>query len=230
MAGVVWKTWLACLDVVFRRTSHSIHSLVLHCLQFTRDYCLSPNTIVVSPFVINVKWEFPPIGYTKINVDGSSLGCPSLAGIGGIVCDDHGRFICSFAESVGITFAYIAEALAVRQAPQLAFDRGFSHIILESDNLMIVNLLKRTTTVSPWRIAHIIDDCLTLSDLFPQTYFKHTFRQGNTVVDSLANFGTHSQASHFWDVNPPNFLSPFFIADLAGIFMPCSVSFGASLI
>ena len=38
-----------------------------------------------------VKWVWPPQGYFKLNMDGSSRGNPGLAGFSGLACGDDGR-------------------------------------------------------------------------------------------------------------------------------------------
>jgi len=41
-------------------------------------------------------WQKPKSGCLKWNVDGSALGKPGTAGVGGVLRDHLGRFICAF--------------------------------------------------------------------------------------------------------------------------------------
>ena len=52
----------------------------------------------------------------KFNVDGSSLGKPGLAGIGGVLKDNLTAVKVVFSKSIGVADSNVAELLAVRKA------------------------------------------------------------------------------------------------------------------
>ncbi|XVE57145.1 hypothetical protein DITRI_Ditri04bG0068200 [Diplodiscus trichospermus] len=52
----------------------------------------------------------------KINVDGSALGKPGLAGIGGVLRDHLSNVKAFFSKSIGISDSNHAELLAIREA------------------------------------------------------------------------------------------------------------------
>ena len=49
------------------------------------------------------RWEKPPFGLVKLNMDGSADGNPGLAGYGGLLRDDHGNWLAGFARRIGTT-------------------------------------------------------------------------------------------------------------------------------
>ncbi|KAK9142133.1 hypothetical protein Syun_011533 [Stephania yunnanensis] len=57
----------------------------------------------------------------------------------------------------------VAKLFAVREGPNLAWEKGFRHVILESDSMIGVQLLKQGTNAwQPLSYVHLISDCLTL--------------------------------------------------------------------
>ncbi len=52
---------------------------------------------------IPVKWTPPPLGWFKLNTDGSSLGNPRLAGGGGVIRNHLGEWVGGFSRAIGFT-------------------------------------------------------------------------------------------------------------------------------
>ncbi|XP_042482307.1 uncharacterized protein LOC122062731 [Macadamia integrifolia] len=129
-------------------------------------------TALMTISVLNIKWDPPSSSFLKFNVDGSSIGCPAAAGFGGVLRDDKGAFLMGFAGSAGISYTFVAEALAVRQALSLAANQGVRSIIVESDNLMnfvadslanfgcnFTDLVVWETTPRAFIFPLLLDDC-----------------------------------------------------------------------
>lgn len=60
-----------------------------------------------------VRWLKPPLGYFKLNVDGSSRVNPDESSVGGVVRDSSGRVLISFSEFIGVGSNIRAELWAV---------------------------------------------------------------------------------------------------------------------
>ena len=56
-----------------------------------------------------VRWNKPPIGWHKLNTDGSLVGANGLAGCGGVIRDSNGCWINGFAMSINTTSSIAAE-------------------------------------------------------------------------------------------------------------------------
>lgn len=91
----------------------------------------------------------------KMNVDGCSKGNPGSAGEGGIIRDHHGHMILAFAGYFGICSNNVAEAMAILQGLRICIDRGFLKIIVESDSVMLVNIINKKVR-PPWQIHSIM--------------------------------------------------------------------------
>ena len=58
---------------------------------------------------IQVKWTKPPMGWLKLNTDGSNVGNLGIASGGGLICNENGDWVMGFARSLGITSGVMAE-------------------------------------------------------------------------------------------------------------------------
>ncbi|KAL3534993.1 hypothetical protein ACH5RR_003454 [Cinchona calisaya] len=63
--------------------------------------------------VLAVKWDCPPHGCLKLNVDGASKGNPGMAAGGGIIRDHYGQCIRAFSNSYQQQTNLQVEALAL---------------------------------------------------------------------------------------------------------------------
>ena len=66
-------------------------------------------------------WLPPPVGFLKINTDGSSRGNPSPAGIGGIGRDSSGSVVFIFSANKGVQTVNRMEGLAILYALKQAY-------------------------------------------------------------------------------------------------------------
>ncbi|XP_042505549.1 uncharacterized protein LOC122082131 [Macadamia integrifolia] len=111
-----------------------------------------------------------------------------------------------FSEYIGHSYSYVAEALAIRKALVIGSSKQLSHLMVESDNLGVINMLKSQPEHIPWKIASIINDCHHLCSSFESMIFTHTMRQGNAVAYQLALFGSRNRLATIWDRAPPHVL------------------------
>lgn len=119
-----------------------------------------------------IGWNFTPITFIKLNTDGASKGNPGPAGAGGVFRDHSGDWMLGYTRHIGYATNSIAEAWAIRDGLQVATQKKFSHILVESDSQTIINLL--TNGISDLHIlSPIILDCRVLMQQIPQVKFKH---------------------------------------------------------
>ena len=106
----------------------------------------------LAPRIIYVIWQPPPIGWIKVNTDGSAMGSPGAAGSGGIFKNASAFPRGSFAFSMGSTFAYMAELIAAIFAIEVAWERGWHHLWLECDSTFVAQLFHNKSSKVPWQI------------------------------------------------------------------------------
>ncbi|KAL8479156.1 hypothetical protein ACS0TY_026131 [Phlomoides rotata] len=88
----------------------------------------------------------------KINVDGGAFGSPSHLTGGGVFRDNFRVFRGCFAVSQGWGFAFEAELASALYAVELAHDRVWTNIWLESDSTYVVHILKSSNLDVHWRL------------------------------------------------------------------------------
>ena len=87
-------------------------------------------------------WVPPDVGVVKINMD-AALGMDSdKVGAGGVACSSSALLGAWSKPHFGVSDLFIGETLALRDGVIFANLRGFSHVIMETDCLEIVNLWK----------------------------------------------------------------------------------------
>ncbi|KAK7268945.1 hypothetical protein RIF29_21656 [Crotalaria pallida] len=102
----------------------------------------------------SIAWVQPPAPKIKWNVDGSSLGKPGPAGIGGVLRDSVGTIWCQFAASIGIEDSNIAEFMAIIFALETSLQQPWMKeqiIIVESDSRTALSWAKNYGEC-PWKL------------------------------------------------------------------------------
>ena len=117
-----WKLWLARNERIFNHQSHSQHSLLHSSVQAATKFHFLAGFVHQTPNLIPqiIRWHIPPSPFLKLNIDGSTLGNPGLAGVGGVLRDHWGRWISGFSLYVGLATNNLAELAAVRQGLEIA--------------------------------------------------------------------------------------------------------------
>ena len=78
--------------------------------------------------------------FFKLNTDGCSMARGS--GGGGVIRDSNGKFIVAFANFFGPLDSLQAESHALLLGLQLGHQLGITHLIIESDRLVLINCLR----------------------------------------------------------------------------------------
>ncbi|CAI9757448.1 unnamed protein product [Fraxinus pennsylvanica] len=132
-------------------------------------------------------WRNPISSRGKLNVDGCSFGNPSLSGCRGVIRDEFGKVMASFASQLGKTTNTEAELRAIIEGLKVCQQLGACAVEIECDYLIIVNWLKiRKCTV--WYLWDFWEELLGLIQLF-EVHVMHQYREGNQVADALAKLG-----------------------------------------
>ena len=151
---------------------------------------------------IQVAWEKPHVGWTKLNFDGSCKCNTGRASIGGVVRDHNAEFLLGYAESIGQTTSTIAEMAALRRGLELVLDNGWSQVWLEGDFLTLVEIImqgRRVTSVEAQKQVSRIKSLIPELDKFLIT---HIYREGNRVAHTFAQMGHQLKHPRVWRCVP----------------------------
>lgn len=152
-------------------------------------------------------WHPPILNWVKCNTDGAYVGVPSVASCGGIYRDYNGSHLGSFSMNIGVGNALLAEFTTYMIVIEIAKDKRWNHLWLETNSKLVVLEFKKPSLV-PWKLRSRWENALhhTRSIHF---LIAHIFKEDNYCADKLANFGLHLHDFTWWDVVHSNILMDF---------------------
>jgi ribonuclease HI len=158
------------------------------------------------PVIKEIIWNPPLLNWFKCNIDGASRGNPGLASCGGIFRDHNADFVHAFVENLGITSSAFAELSGALKAIEIAFEKNWLNLWLETDSEIVVAAFKNPNKQIAWPLRNRWRNALWM---IGQMNFivSHIYREGNGVADLIANFGLNSSTSTSWNS------APLFIVD-----------------
>ncbi|KAJ4723364.1 Ribonuclease H [Melia azedarach] len=107
--------------------------------------------------------------------------------------------------------------MAVILAIELAFDKGWNHLWLESDSFLVIHLLLNKSLRPPWSLHNRWLNCLALTSHM-SFRCSHAFRETNSAADAIANLSLQHESLFWWSSCPPQ-LGKFIFQDACGL--PC---------
>ena len=131
-------------------------------------------------------WSPPPSFLFKINVDGVVDKATGKAGVGVIVRDKLGRVEAMMCRNLDAPLGAIeTESKAIEAGLSFAQDIGIWDIVVESDCLIMIQVLKGTS--APLSVVSAVTQgILDLSICFNRVEFSHVKRQRNRPAHMLA--------------------------------------------
>lgn len=106
---------------------------------------------------------------------------------------------------------------------EVAWDRGFRRVHVEVDSKTTLQLIEKgVSAVHPLSSLVILCQGFMVRDWVVR--FSHIFREGNKVVDSLANFAFSLELGLHCLDNPPPISSRLMLDDLRGVSFPRMMS------
>ncbi|KAL8507329.1 hypothetical protein ACS0TY_018029 [Phlomoides rotata] len=91
-----------------------------------------PHTTTVT------RWRPPSMGWTKVNVDGSTPSSLGTLFVGAVFRSSRGFFVAAFARDVGWCFPFKAEIATILHAILFAFDRGWHSLWVGSNFVLAI--------------------------------------------------------------------------------------------
>ncbi|KAK0605740.1 hypothetical protein LWI29_030217 [Acer saccharum] len=135
-----------------------------------------------------ISWSPPPLGWVKLNIDGSFNRDLGSISAGGVIRDDRKLWLTGFAVNKGLGSVLEAELWGIFEGLKLAWYAGFRKVLVESDSQSAVSIL---TNAIPFHhpLFHIVRACKSLLDSDWSCSIHHIYRESNFVADSLARLG-----------------------------------------
>ncbi|KAF2283866.1 hypothetical protein GH714_016657 [Hevea brasiliensis] len=163
--------------------------------------------------ITTVRWTCPPDNVFKLNTDGSLPNSGGIACGGGLIRDSNGRWIKGFKAVFGKTSILVAELWYILEGMKLAKSLRLKDIIVESGNLIAVQILKGVLQPAGAVLSVVSAIQFILTPDWKVT-FSHVLHDVNYVADWLAgHLHTHDFGVEVLDT-PPADLVPWLMHDL----------------
>ena len=214
-----WHLWLAQNKRIFHNQSRSQHRLIYKTVQAAIEffYLAGPNKPIQSKVSQTIKWTTPAEPFIKLNIDGSSLDNPGIAGAGNLLRDSSRVWISFFALNMGIMTNNMAELGTVRQGLMLAWDLGFKFIQLEIDSMIVLSQLTKENSNFPPDVFPLLCYCRSLMVQAWKVQVHYIYREANACVDALVRRGNHQyQVLTIYDTCP-SFVQLCFVRNMVGL-------------
>ena len=186
-----------------------------HVLEFI--YCVHFPRNPIRKINRRICWERPPLGWKKLNIDGSWLGGVDRASCGGLVRDDQEEWVAGFSRHIGLANSFTAELWGLREGLILCYNLNIESLVVELDAQAVVDVMKNNVYVNNV-VSPILDDCRHLVACFQQVQFKYCYRQANRCADLLARMGAVQERDFMSFVSPPVDICNVFEDDLNGVY------------
>ncbi|XP_019257601.1 PREDICTED: uncharacterized protein LOC109235804 [Nicotiana attenuata] len=133
-----------------------------------------------------VMWEFPELGWIKVNTDGAARGNPGRSSIGFVVRDEQGDVLYAYGKEISEGTNTTAEAKAIYEALKYCIQHGYVLIDIHTDSMLLKNVIIGEWK-PPWILGTVIDE---IRDLMRRANVRiaHTLIEGNKLVDYIANY------------------------------------------
>ncbi|XP_043705532.1 uncharacterized protein LOC122655400 [Telopea speciosissima] len=117
----------------------------------------------------------------------AALGKENSRGGLGIVFRDHtGSLKKAILVPLRLSSVLQGELMAIRTAVFVALEEGFTHLQVETDSMVAVELIHQSNSVPPTDVVNILSDIHRLSASFSSIVFSCIPRDLNSVADTLA--------------------------------------------
>ena len=140
----------------------------------------------------------------KLNFDGACFDDGAASGHGAVIRNEKGEVMAAIAMQGGaVRDSEKVEVMACRKALEFAIDAGFTEIILEGDNAMVMKVISQAQPDLS-RLGLIYEDIWCLVEGFRTITYNCVRRNANSVAHALARFARLLDQEIVWlEEDPP---------------------------
>ncbi|WJX65460.1 hypothetical protein P8452_50122 [Trifolium repens] len=129
-----------------------------------------------------------------LEFDGACKGNPGPAGAGAILRAEDGSKVYRLREGVGTATNNIAEYRALILGLKQALKKGYKHIRVQGDSLLVCNQIRGLWKVKNQNMGYLCNEAKELKDKFLSFKIDHVLREHNSEADIQANRALNLQA------------------------------------
>ncbi|GLJ42306.1 hypothetical protein SUGI_0875830 [Cryptomeria japonica] len=135
----------------------------------------------------DIRWMAPLKDWVKLNFDGDSKGNLGDVGFGAIIRNNTSKIVHDVDGGLGKATNNEAEIRALEDRLNLCIQNGISKVLIEGDLQIIINGIIKSK-FQCWKLCKWLPRINHLLELIDTFEIKHVYREGNRLVDYLANF------------------------------------------
>ena len=192
--GIAWAIWYNRNKVVHEESCLSHQQVWQLAKSVVEDFSNAVDWDFSQPRPLPVKWNPPPPGIFKVNVDGATVDHGGNSSVGVIVRDCTGQTIAANCKLLKACYsAELVEIMALLQGVLLAQELHLPQVIMESDALAAIQAINDKSTSS--NSGHLIQEILHIRSSFESCTFQHIGRDFNQVAHELAQHAHRTESS-----------------------------------
>ena len=193
-----WSIWYNRNQKVFEDASHSPDQVWFYAATTRYDYrkatalCNQNQTSNVG------RWEAPPSGMCKVNVDGAVSGDGGLSSVGVIIRNNKGEAITALCKLLLGQYSSLEKkkSIALENGILLAKVMELTQVIFESNALTVIQdfQVKETNGSS----GHLYQGIISLLESFCSWKVCHLKREYNKAAHALAQYAKCNGTNQVW--------------------------------
>ncbi|KAM6557117.1 hypothetical protein CsatB_004136 [Cannabis sativa] len=219
---VSWAVWKARNELLWNKNVTTAVEVINSARTVLNQWkSAAANRFSPLPAVINDtsnlsnNWTPPAAGFLKVNTDGALFSASNSFGLGGLARDANGQFIEAFClHKPGCVQPSLVEAFGVKEALSWIKTKGWEHVILETDSLVVVQALQSNVAMQSL-FGSTITYCRNLLKSLPFVNVCFVKRSANNAAHCLARGACFWSDCNFVDSNVPDVINNAVMADLA---------------
>ncbi|OMO67492.1 reverse transcriptase [Corchorus capsularis] len=212
IAFVCWIIWKVRCEVVIAEEKLQHVQVVYRIQKAIGDFELAnfiadKRQVIKNDQQVVQRWSKPELGWLKYNCDGSFCKDTKNFGNGVVVRNHSGHILEGIGMTVDGSSALCAEALALREAVQLAVKSGVQNAVFEIDSAeLFTNVQQRIVSKQDWHISHIIQDIQSMLPCLDKSMVRKVSRSANLAADWFAKQSRRKMSCSGWRQFPPSSL------------------------
>ncbi|GKU86855.1 hypothetical protein SLEP1_g1329 [Rubroshorea leprosula] len=221
--AICWFIWLARNKAMFEGDREWIVAkeamLRFHLVEARYILNRNPPIGTLRYDELLVRWEKPPPGYVKINVDGIARGTSRASATSSVCGDSNGDWCFGFTQQLGMGITIRVDLYASWKGVQLAWEKGYKKVIIEADSLLAKQKLEQHGGATNLLLV-LCRGCIELLNRNSDCELRHVFREANSCVDVMASSFYHLEPGlHFFE-EPSDGVRTTLREDLLGMCKP----------
>ncbi|XP_035546523.1 uncharacterized protein LOC118348595 [Juglans regia] len=180
-----WGLWYRRNKLMYENKKLSPKQAIDHALSLYQEH-LSATYEQKRGLMPQCRWQPPPAGVLKLNIDGATFHEQCRSGVGMVLRDERGKVLFTASKPEhDVSDPIEIEFLAVLRGLQICFPLRISELEVESDSLLVVQELnKEQESMSVW--GNLVSEIKRMLHRFPKVIVQHKGRMANAVAHCLA--------------------------------------------